>query len=80
MTRKKKVEIRKCAACKKDIDPEITEGDLRGVKHTNKRHYHADCLELMIWRKTSPHAKPKRGGKAGHACNGRIIRSTRGLA
>lgn len=69
---------RTCADCRKEIDPSA-EGDLRGVQHTNRRWYHADCLELFRWRKESPHAKGGRGGKAGHACNGRIIRSTRGL-
>lgn len=70
---------RKCMDCKKQIDPEAT-GDLSQVKHTNGRYYHKDCLELVIWRKQSVHAKAKRGGKAGHACNGRIVRSARGLS
>jgi hypothetical protein len=70
--------MRKCRDCKKVIDP-TAEGDLSPVQHTNGHYYHKDCLELAIWRKSSEHAKPRRRGKAGHACNGRIIRSARGL-
>jgi hypothetical protein len=70
---------KRCMNCKKWIDPNV-EGDLQQVRHTNGRYFHKDCLELYLWRKESPIFKQtKKHGKAGHAVNGRVIRSTRGL-
>lgn len=68
-----------CFDCKKPIDPQA-QGDLRPVQHTNKRWFHADCLELFLWRKTTSVLKKERmtPGK-GKAFNGRVIRSTRHL-
>ena len=65
-----------CFDCKKEID-----GDpVSWTPKTVARLYHKECHEMLIWRMTSPHAKAKRYGKAGNACNGRVIRSSRGLS
>jgi hypothetical protein len=70
---------RKCWDCKKLINPNEI-GDLRPVQHSNSRWFHADCLELFLWRgQTDLLKQGRRGGKAGKAANGRVVRSTRNL-
>lgn len=69
----------KCFYCKQRIDSSAT-GDLAGVKHTNKRNYHAECLEIVLWRKTSASVNRKHSGKAGGAANGRVVKSNRGIS
>ena len=67
-----------CVECHKLLDADAT-GDAEPVKHTNKRWYHADCLELVLWRRETTLLKPTKGGnKVPHAC-GRIIRGSKSL-
>lgn len=55
------------------------EGDAAPVKHTNRKWYHKDCLELFLWRKETKIFKKAQGSqKIPHAC-GRIVRSSRNL-
>jgi hypothetical protein len=69
-----------CNECRGALDADAT-GYQKPVYHTNRRWYHANCLEFVLWRKTTSVLKAnKRKGKAGHAVNGRVIRSTRGLS